>query len=336
MATHPFRPLLAVAAALLAIPAGEVLAAESLRSLGDSGVLHGTLGIDGKQIPMPDGDWRLAGRAEFTPTGWPATETVTSLSLLRLRGNAVDAAVLVQLANPGADTSWGKAPGCERTDLPVARVRYASDHDGSCAWVASVVRDDTGSADPAWQRSLDEAARRGWSVPASWVMAGFRVTDPRDAIQVRYAFDDGRRAAQTIPAETPRLPPRLPDAAWVEAAWDQVELGLRNRLSPAATIPDWSARRTLPPALAEGEAAGGLGRTVWKTMTFRSVVTTLDFSSNYIALGDAAAAAGLSAFGFVIGPFVYIGHELAWEKFGGSTTQPIALPGIGAETAGAS
>lgn len=335
MIPHFFRPLLAAAAVLLAIPAGGARAAESLRSLDESGVLHGPLGIDGKQIPMPDGEWRLAGRAEFTPAGWPATETVTSLSLFRLRGTAVDAAVLVQLANPGAATGWGKAPGCERSDLPVARVRYASDHDGSCAWVASVVRDDGGSADPAWQRSLDEAARRGWSVPESWAMAGFRVTDPRDAVQVRYAFDDGRRAAQTVTAETPPPPPRLPDAAWVEAVWDQVELGLRNRLAADAPIPDWSARQPLPPALAEGESAG-FGRTVWKTVTFRSVVTTLDFSSNYIALGDAAAAAGLSAFGFVIGPFVYIGHELAWEKFGGSSTQPIALPGIGAETAGAS
>ena len=31
---------------------------------------------------------------------------------------------------------------------------------------------------------------------------------------------------------------------------------------------------------------------------------------------DLAAAVGLSAFAFVIGPFVYWGHEKAWDHFG--------------------
>ena len=34
----------------------------------------------------------------------------------------------------------------------------------------------------------------------------------------------------------------------------------------------------------------------------------MDFSVNYVATGDVATAVGLSAFAFVVGPFVYIGH----------------------------
>jgi hypothetical protein len=33
-------------------------------------------------------------------------------------------------------------------------------------------------------------------------------------------------------------------------------------------------------------------------------------------VGDVATAEGLSAFGFVLGPFVYLGHEKAWDYFG--------------------
>ena len=41
----------------------------------------------------------------------------------------------------------------------------------------------------------------------------------------------------------------------------------------------------------------------------------MDFTVNYVATGDVATAVGLSAFAFVVGPFVYIGHEKAWDHF---------------------
>jgi hypothetical protein len=41
----------------------------------------------------------------------------------------------------------------------------------------------------------------------------------------------------------------------------------------------------------------------------------------------AGAAAMLSAFGFVVGPFVYFGHEKAWDTYGsrraGEKTRPV-------------
>jgi uncharacterized membrane protein len=52
-----------------------------------------------------------------------------------------------------------------------------------------------------------------------------------------------------------------------------------------------------------------------KTITFRTIATTMDFTATYVVVGDFATAATLSAFGFVLGPFVYLGHELAWDHF---------------------
>lgn len=301
----------------LSVAAGIALAAapQSESLMPDLPVVRGEFAIDGKQIPLPAGDWVLAGRAAHTPDGLNGTDAVTSIGLLRLRDGRAEAAVLVQVASPGASTVWGQAPGCERTDLPFAKVRYGSDHDGACAWVATATPGDPAATDPAWIATVEEARRRSWAMPSSWAMAGFRISDPRDAVQVRYAF-----AAEPVP----------PDAAWVETAWNRIDLGFRNRLSGMATpIPDWRAKRAT--VVAETESEGGLSRTIWKTITFRGLVTTLDFSANYVALGNAAAAAGLSAFGFVIGPFVYLGHEMAWEKFGGLSVKPVELPGLGVE-----
>jgi uncharacterized membrane protein len=58
-----------------------------------------------------------------------------------------------------------------------------------------------------------------------------------------------------------------------------------------------------------------ISRALAKTITFRTIATVMDFTTNFVVIGDVATAAGLSAFGFVLGPFVYIGHEALWDRF---------------------
>jgi uncharacterized membrane protein len=70
---------------------------------------------------------------------------------------------------------------------------------------------------------------------------------------------------------------------------------------------------------------------IWKTVTFRLLSSTVDFAGNLVATGSLATAAGLSMLPIVIGPFVYLGHELAWEHFGGPAERRVELPGLGAE-----
>jgi uncharacterized membrane protein len=83
------------------------------------------------------------------------------------------------------------------------------------------------------------------------------------------------------------------------------------------------------PAPAAGDETPALGitmsRALAKTITFRTVATIMDFSVTYIVVRDLAIAAGLSAFGFVLGPFVYYGHEKLWERFFPEEVQSLAL-----------
>jgi uncharacterized membrane protein len=71
-----------------------------------------------------------------------------------------------------------------------------------------------------------------------------------------------------------------------------------------------------------------LGQAVAKTITFRIIVTTLDFSSNYIVIGDFGTAAGLSAFALVVGPLFYLGHEAAWNYLGPSSATTVDLSAL--------
>jgi uncharacterized membrane protein len=68
-------------------------------------------------------------------------------------------------------------------------------------------------------------------------------------------------------------------------------------------------------------------RAIAKTITFRAIVTTLDFSSNYLVIGELGTAAGLSAFALVFGPIFYLAHETAWNYFGpAGTAVDVTLP----------
>jgi uncharacterized membrane protein len=59
-----------------------------------------------------------------------------------------------------------------------------------------------------------------------------------------------------------------------------------------------------------------ISRALAKTITFRTIATTMDFTVNFVVVGDLATAAALSASGFILGPFVYFGHEWLWDRYG--------------------
>jgi uncharacterized membrane protein len=61
-----------------------------------------------------------------------------------------------------------------------------------------------------------------------------------------------------------------------------------------------------------------ISRAVAKTITFRGIATAMDFTTNFVVVGDLATAVVLSSSGFILGPFVYFGHEMAWDYFSGA------------------
>jgi uncharacterized membrane protein len=73
-----------------------------------------------------------------------------------------------------------------------------------------------------------------------------------------------------------------------------------------------------PDAEAPATASGGLtiSRALAKTITYRTIATVVDFTTNFVVVGDLVTAVGLSASGFILGPFVYWGHEKAWDRYG--------------------
>lgn len=71
-----------------------------------------------------------------------------------------------------------------------------------------------------------------------------------------------------------------------------------------------------PERVAVGIGGLTVSRALAKTVTFRTLATIMDFTTNYVVVGNVGQAVILSATGFVLGPFVYYGHEKAWDYFG--------------------
>jgi uncharacterized membrane protein len=98
--------------------------------------------------------------------------------------------------------------------------------------------------------------------------------------------------------------------------------GLRTRRraapSPAATA------ATKPPEVVPASGAPAsfdAWRAAIKTITYRAMVTTVDFGANYFVIGELATAAGLSSLSLVAGPIAYFAHEAAWHYYGPVSAQ---------------
>lgn len=88
---------------------------------------------------------------------------------------------------------------------------------------------------------------------------------------------------------------------------------LRRRVEPGSGSlagPAIEAPTAPPPRQPDDQALAvlqrlGLSQALAKTITFRVVVTTFDFTTNFVVTGSAAVAAGVSTLGLVVGPVYY-------------------------------
>ena len=95
-----------------------------------------------------------------------------------------------------------------------------------------------------------------------------------------------------------------------------LEDGLRRTARSLVTAPSApSAHSEAAPASGESVSFDAR-RAVAKTVTYRAIVTTVDFSVNFFVIGELVTAAGLSGLSLVGGPIAYFAHEAAWHYWG--------------------
>ncbi|KAA0595736.1 putative membrane protein [Azospirillum lipoferum] len=287
------RPFFIPLPALLLVLSAGAEAAEPMSG-------HATLA--GKQVPLPAGEWVLAGSDGAGHQGSAPFQTAV---FMQLDGRQVRAFVIATTnAEPGT-AGWGLTRDCSRREGAFAAIDYASAIDGACRFVGRVATGTRPGTAPAWTAAAEMARQQGWTVPDRWLMAGVRLTDRRDVIDVRYHFADGTPQAAV---------------AWSAQALSAVQHGLHGRLGAGDALsmpnPASAAPAAVPPP-AEPVSPAATGEVSWgtslmKTLSWRAVGTVGDLAVAYLFTGDPVLSGGLAATGAVVNSVLYFGHELAW------------------------
>ena len=88
--------------------------------------------------------------------------------------------------------------------------------------------------------------------------------------------------------------------------WEDLAMCVVSLLSASAPLaPSCRRRWQLFEPARQAQGWCGDNRAFIKTVTYQTIAVTLDFTTHYVVVGNLATAAALSAFGFVVSPFVY-------------------------------
>lgn len=309
----------------------------------------GRFTIAGKQVPLPPGAWRLLGQ-ETVPAPGDDSRPLERAVLARVEGGRMDAFVLITANAAPAQAGWGITRDCTRGDIHFAAVHYASAVDGFCTFVNHVVSAAAPGSAPVWLKAEGEARAHGWAMPTTWLMAGFRVTDRRDVVDVRFHFNpeafgfgpgqgrtwsESRWARGVVSADPARARMVAALIQWAAEATPVVEAGFRNRgdgpraladLDPARPGPEPSGTRN---ASLGDEPSWGVG--LLKTFSWRVVGTMGDLGVAYLFTGDPVLSGGLAFTGAILNSVLYFGHEMAWGSATAGQTAVVefAAAGVG-------
>ena len=232
-------------------------------------VFRTLIDLQDKQIPLPQGDWVLVGDGfELMPSlpGGGAGDAIESVVLFRVEGNAVPAFIIAHRNGIGVGHGWGVAGDCSRDDIHAAVSYEAAGHHGFCGFVNHVVTAADEQSAPSWRQAVAYAGAHGLVLPPTWLMAGFRLSDAADVLDVRYHFDPALAGLAT-PAATSWSDSRWAKAAvagmpagtdegWGDAAWRWAGYAAFWRTEPSAEpsaravavdgLVDWLAAMRLP------------------------------------------------------------------------------------------
>ncbi len=298
---------------------------------------------------MPEGEWLLAGHGyEMAPSisdvAYGAIETVV---LFRAESGMVTALVVAQHNLIPIEAGWGTASECTRDDLPVAVNFDDAEGHGFCGFAAPV---DTGSArgsPSAWKIALLFARQRELVVTHRWLMAGLRLSNRHDVVDVRYYFSG------TAPATAKRPPAMAALDRWLDDMRALVALGFDNGLAGVAPLPmPWSpglgATRTADLRLARLDALhaakvvpddfyanrrGAILKarvepapermsmaelTAWKTLVDQLTTLAENFAVNFVVLGNLTQTFGLLPWQMTADMAQFSAHEWIWNTYGPS------------------
>jgi len=214
--------------------------------------VEGSYVLGGQRIPLPQGAWQVLSRRDedLALRGPVRSAPVGSVLAVKLRGDTVIAMVAARANLKPAPSGFGITDDCRRTDTYIAHLDTPRGSViASCFFVGHAIQDLGPGSSTVWAESVTAIRERSWALPTTWLVAGYRVVDNQDFLDIRYYFnpevfglgDEG--AAQVGRGMAP------PKPHWTAETWSAV----RNMAGfpPPLHDPRWLASSWAPRTLAE-------------------------------------------------------------------------------------
>lgn len=325
--------------------------------------------LAGKQVPLPEGRWRVLAHAHGplpeAAGNFGVYGTMQTAILAQEKDGRVATLLEVTTNTLPVRNGWGVPADCNREDLPLVVNRYRSGYDVHCMTVghARVAADDIRPASfVAAERELRSA---GSAMPGDWVTVAFRVADRRDILDLRMSFnpevqDLGSKGRPVGWAESPWHRTRVEQderrlgylaqlTEWGARYGEVLERGVKRRIAEGEAIPTPFQPETLESATArrlavlEGLHRDGTideetyrrqrelvesGKTLdappvvdpstvalWKTISYRPLVSFANIFIDYFWIGQPFAAGVLVLLQVTVNTTKFYFHELAWSRF---------------------
>jgi uncharacterized membrane protein len=220
--------------------------------------------LGNKQIPLPTGEWLVAGigTQPFTMPALGAFGTIQTAVLFLPRGNHVDAVLEVNANTIPVNDGWGRTKACADGDQFLVLTRYKTGWETSCTFVQPTQFGADSAGPPAWEQARDFARKAEFEMPRVWLTAGFRVSDRQDIIDARFHFDPALTlgassanflrladwSAQAVRDDPIRLGASQVVSSWASGFDAWMERGLRNQITDApGAMPEVAAYTTSAP-----------------------------------------------------------------------------------------
>lgn len=295
-------------ALLLAMVAGPALAADA-PVVGDT--VTGRLALAGKTIPLPEGPWRIAASGHGSAKAANGTLFSVTAGVLLVRPDPADRAFLMVQTNalPARD-GWGTSPSCEGTLF--TQISESRDLHEGCTFV-SFARGPhrVGTLLPAL------SAEAVGTLPPWALVAGFRVSDRRDMIDMRLgvspsspdpaAWAEGPAGLETAHAATLH---RLSD--WAQTARRATLAAMRAPLAPDARMPMPVLLFAADGADEHAEEPTTLTRSLYRLAGYRVMNTAIGFLASYVT-GSMVTGTWVQTWNTITHSAVFMVNELVWE-----------------------
>lgn len=188
--------------------------------------VQSTLKLAGKQVPLPSGEWVVAGASvqNVTLPEIGAYGAVRTVILAQVSQGKVAALAEVNANMIAVTDGWGQTASCAKGDQFLLVTRYRSGWDLSCFFINTTQLLDASGPD-AWTNARAYLAKANLALPETALTVGFRASDRQDVIDLRLHFNPAMlpgleaKDARTWTSDSVKANPAQRRAVEILSAW---------------------------------------------------------------------------------------------------------------------